>query len=272
MILARLIPKHSKKYENFNKDISVYADLIEKYNVINLFIVWIITASGFSYLLGQIDRYSYWDWSGFTEGTLRLILSTILYYVTSKTEMLKLGNGRVTYLDLFFKLIICFMFFLIGAVSIRIIEINIIGFLPYVCALLAGIYIYEFKISYDKENDDWVIDSWENKVIYLAISLILMIVSTVLGYELDDPIISTVSMVSLFFPAVALVWPNHVRHIKRLQFYPLFILAMFTCVRSPWFLIILWALFFIIRSINYLKYGITYPSFGVAEEETIADV
>ncbi len=35
MILARLIPKHSKKYENFNKDISVYAELIEKYNVIN---------------------------------------------------------------------------------------------------------------------------------------------------------------------------------------------------------------------------------------------
>ena len=103
MILARLIPKHSKKYENFNNNISVYAELIEKYNVINLFSVWIITASGFSYLLGQIDRYSYWDWSGFNEGILRLILSTILYYVASKTEMLKLGNVRLTYLDLFFN-------------------------------------------------------------------------------------------------------------------------------------------------------------------------
>ena len=67
MILARLIPKHSKKYENFNKHISVYAELIEKYNVITLFSVWIITASGFSYLLGQIDRYSYWDWSQYSD-------------------------------------------------------------------------------------------------------------------------------------------------------------------------------------------------------------
>ena len=81
MILARLIPKHSKKYTNFNKDISVYAELIEKYNVINLFSVWIITASGFSYMLGQIDRYSYWDWSAYTDGIIRLILSTILILV-----------------------------------------------------------------------------------------------------------------------------------------------------------------------------------------------
>ena len=106
----------------------------------------------------------------------------------------------------------------------------------------------------------------------MALSLILMIISAVFGYKLDDPIISTVSMVSLFLPAVALIWPNHVRHIKRLQFYPLFVLAMFTCVRSPWFLIILGIHFFIMRSVNYLKYGITYPSFGVAQEETLADV
>jgi len=47
---------------------------------------------------------------------------------------------------------------------------------------------------------------------------------------------------------------------------------MFSCVRAPWFLIILGLLFFTIRSINYLKYGIIYPSFGVADDETLADV
>ena len=272
MIIARLIPKHSKKYEDFNKDISVYAELIEKYNTINLFIVWTITISGFSYMLGQIDRYSYWDWSGYTDGILRLILSTFLFYVTSNNKILKLGNDRLTYSDLFINVVIFSIVFLIGAVNISMVESNFIGFLPYGCVFVSGIVIYEFKISYDKKNDDWIIDSWDNKVSYLALSLILMITSTVFGYKLDDPIISTVSMVSLFFPAVALIWPNHVRHIKRLQFYPLFILAMFTCVRSPWFLIILGMLFFIIRSINYLKYGITYPSFGVAQEENLTDV
>jgi hypothetical protein len=161
---------------------------------------------------------------------------------------------------------------LIGAVNMMFAEVSILGVVPYFSAIAAGILIYEFKIIYDQKNEDWKINNWDNKVKYLFISLLLMILSTVIGYKLDDPIISTVSMVSLFFPAVALMWPSHVRHIKRLQFYPLFILAMFSCVRAPWFLIILGLLFFTIRSINYLKYGIIYPSFGVAHDETLADV
>ena len=36
--------------------------------------------------------------------------------------------------------------------------------------------------------------------------------------------------------------------------------------------VILGLLFFTIRSVNYLKYAIIYPSFGVAQEETIVDV
>ena len=162
--------------------------------------------------------------------------------------------------------------FLIGAVNMMFAEVNIIGVVPYFSSIAAGILIYEFKITYDQENNDWKINNWDNKVKYLFISLLLMVLSTVIGYKLDDPIISTVSMVSLFFPAVALIWPSHVRHIKRLHFYPLFILAMFSCVRAPWFLIILGFLFFTIRSINYLKYGIIYPSFGVAQDEILADV
>ena len=68
------------------------------------------------------------------------------------------------------------------------------------------------------------------------------------------------------------VWPNHVRHVKRLQFFPLFTFAMFACIRAPWFFIFLLALFFIVRTINYLKFGIVYPSFGVHLEEISDDV
>ena len=253
-------------------DIGVYADLLDKYNIIHLFAFWTMTVSGFTYMLGQFDRYSYWDWSGYADGTIRLILSTIVFYITSKKGIWKLSNDRLGYFDLLINIIIGSVYFLIGAINITFSEVNILGVLPYISAFAAGILIYEFKITYDQENDEWQIDSWDNKVKYLMISLLLMIISTVIGYKLDDPVISTVAMVSVFFPAVALIWPSHIRHIKRLQFYPLFILAMFSCVRAPWFLIILGLLFFTIRSINYLKYGIIYPSFGVAQDETLADV
>ena len=106
----------------------------------------------------------------------------------------------------------------------------------------------------------------------MGISIILIFTSFYLGYAFDDPIISTVSIVSIFFPLVMYVWPNHVRHVKRLQFFPLFTFSMFVCVRAPWFFIFLITLFFMVRTINYLKFGIVYPSFGVHLEEISDDV
>ena len=272
MIIARLIPKGSPKYQIIKNDIKVYADLLEKYNIINLFAVWTMTVSGFNYMLGHVDRYSYWDWSGYVDGIIRLVLATTVFYISSKKDIWKRSDNHLGYFDLLNNFIIGSVCFLIGAVNMMFTSVSILCVVPYFSAIAAGILIYEFKIIYDQKNEDWKINNWDNKVKYLFISLLLMVLSTVIGYKLDDPIISTVSMVSLFFPAVALIWPSHVRHIKRLQFYPLFILAMFSCVRAPWFLIILGLLFFTIRSINYLKYGIIYPSFGVAHDETLADV
>jgi len=180
-------------------------------------------------------------------------LATTLFYITSKKGIWKRSNKRLGYFDLLKNFIIGSVCFLIGAINMIFAEVNILGVLPYFSAIAAGILIYEFKITYDQENDDWQINNWDNKVKYLFISLLLMVLSTVIGYRLDDPIISTVSMVSLFFPAVALIWPSHVRHIKRLQFYPLFILAMFSCVRAPILSSVLfqWFLYFFLLLLLY---------------------
>ena len=272
MILAKFIPRDSQKYQSINKEISVYSDLIEKYNILHLFAIWTMTVSGFTFMQGQLDRYSYWDWSGCFEGMIRLTIATILFYWASTNGLWTASNDRIRYIEILRNIVFCSIYFLIGAVNISFEKINILGVLPYISAFAAGILIFEFKIKYDQTKKDWEVDSWDNKTYYFSISLLLLITSTAMGKLLDDPIISTVSMVSLFFPAVTLIWPNHVRHIKRVQFYPLFILSMFTCVRAPWFLILLGLLFFTIRSVNYLKYAIIYPSFGVAQEETIVDV
>ena len=272
MILARLLPKDSKKYQSIRDSIGKYSEFLDKYNITHFFGIWTMTISGYSYLLGQIDRYSYWDWSGYTNGITRLLLATILFFLLSQKGIWAINNKRLSYFDLIIHGIFGSVFFLIGAIDLSVLEINIVGIMPYTFSFTAAIIIYQFKISYDLEKDEWEIDSWNNKNSYLLISFGLMVFSTIIGFQLDDPIISTVSMVALFFPAVAYLWPDHIRHIKRLQFYPLFILAMFACVRAPWFLIILGLLFYLIRSINYLKYGIIYPSFGVAQEETLSDV
>ena len=100
MILARLLPKDSKKYQSIRDNIGKYSDFFDKYNITHFFGIWTMTISGYSYLLGQIDRYSYWDWSGYTNGITRLLLSTILFFLLSQKGIWAINNKRLSYFDL----------------------------------------------------------------------------------------------------------------------------------------------------------------------------
>ena len=84
---------------------------------------------------------------------------------------------------------------------------------------------------------------------------------------MDDPIISTVSMVSFPFPLTSINMASIYGHLQEARFYPLFTCAMFLSVRAPWFLIPLIILFYSLRLINYFRFGIVYPSFGVDFDE-----
>ena len=272
MIIARLIPKNSKNFKQINKKIDIYHQFISKNHIADLLGVWTVTIAGYSFLIGQINRYSYWSWDGLPEGLIKIFISTLSFYFLSNQGILKVSEHRLNYLNIIYNSFFYFLCFIIGTLRFSSIGINFIGYLPYLAFILAGSLIYEYKVSYDKENDDWLLDSWNNKFDYMLLSILLMGISAGFGFVLDDPIISTVSIVAIFFPSVTLIWPNHVRHIKRLQFYPLFTLSMFVCVRAPWLFIALILLFFIIRSINYFKYGVIYPSFGVHLEDVSTDV
>ena len=100
-------------------------------------------------------------------------------------------------------------------------------------------------------------------------SVILMLVALLFGIYLDDPILSSAAAVSLPFPLIVLIWPNHVRHLQRARVFPIFTFAMALCIRVPWFFFPLGLMFFVIRTINYFRFGIVYPSFAVdfLEEE-----
>ena len=272
MILARLIPKNSSSFDIVKVRVSSCIKFTDKYNISYLFGVWTTTVAGYVYLLGNIDRYSYWEWYGLPNGILRILLSTLFFYSFSSFGFWRTSNKRLKQSDLIYNSFFYFACFILGSLSFNISDFNYVGYLPYLAFIISGVLIYEFKVLYNLESNDWSVDSWNKKNTYMIASFIAITFATFFGYILDDPIISTVGIVALFFPAVVLIWPNDVRHIKRLQFYPLFTFAMFACVRAPWFFIILALLFFYLRSINYFKYGIIYPSFGVHLEEISSDV
>ena len=272
MILARLIPKNSDRYTFINNIVDIYSIFFEKHKFLYLFSVWTVTMSGFVFNKGQIDRFSYWDWSEWEYGLIKIIISSIFFLSIQNKNFIdvKLFNKNNSVLIKEFLFLV--LYFFIGLANFNIFDLNIILISPYLFAIAGGLFLYRISIKYDSNSEKWDVINWENKLYYFSASFILLIISTYLGYLFDDPIISTVSMISLFFPAIVLLWPSHVRHILRSQFYPLFTFSMFVSVRAPWFLIILFILFFISRSINYLKYGIIYPSFGVDQEDILGDV
>ena len=94
-------------------------------------------------------------------------------------------------------------------------------------------------------------------------SITLIIFGTVMGFQFDDPVASTVSTVYLPFLLVALIMPAHIRHLQRARIYGVFIPAVFLVVRFPWFLIPLCTLFFLLRLYHYFRFNIVYPTFGV---------
>ena len=147
--------------------------------------------------------------------------------------------------------------------------VNILSLLPYVLVFLSCLLVFQFTIELNERKGTWVVSQWENKFEYLSVSVILMVLAVCTGIYYSDPVISTAGAVATPFAAIALIWPNHVRHLQRARFYPLFIFAMFISVRAPWFLIPLGFLFFVLRTVNYFRYGIVHPSFGVdfIEEE-----
>ena len=77
MIIARLIPKNSKNFKQINKKIDIYHRFISKNHIADLLGVWTVTIAGYSFLIGQINRYSYWSWDGLPEGLIKIFISTL---------------------------------------------------------------------------------------------------------------------------------------------------------------------------------------------------
>ena len=264
MIIARIFPPQSNMYVEWKNLFTGWGDKMDAFGLMHLFSVWVLTASGIVLRLDLADRYVYWEYTNWQDGFLRLVLSSILFlFVLRPNFYWHPGVHKLEMEQIFQHGIIALLFLMIGAFTKDVSMDLIIGLSPYFIAFFGGLLIYQLPLEFEKMNGEWIVADWDQKVYHLSLSTILIFLSVGIGSWLDDPIISTAAMVATPFPFIALFWQNHHRHLQRARFYPIFILAMFLCVRMPWFLVPLTILFFLIRTVNYFRYGIVYPSFGV---------
>ena len=264
MLLEKIIPPSSEKYLSIKTVFDKIGEKIDNFGLIQLFSIWTLTVSGIVIDMGLINRTVYWNWDNWAIGFSKLFFVSIVFLFFLKPRSLwKLDKKRLGFSSIGIHLLIAFFCIFIGLFNSNISLKHLHSLFTYLIFFLGGLLIFQFQIKLNKEKKVWFITDFEDKTLVLSSSLFFMILSVIIGIYLDDPIISTSSMVSTPFPLIGLIWPKHVRHLQRARFYPLFIMAMFLSVRAPWFLIPLIILFFSIRIINYFRFGIVHPSFGV---------
>ncbi len=270
MIVERLFPQKSKLFNKWRHPLSQFGTVLDAQGLIQLFTIWTLTVAGIVLQIGLVNRFVYWEWNGWLLGLIKLFLSTLLFYLFLHPKGLWFpGKKRLNKKEYASHFGLALLFLLIGWTNINNTLFDLVKLLPYLAAFLGGLAIFQFIIEFDKTKGVWVNFHWNSKQPILMSSVGLFCIAILLGFYFDDPIITSAGIVSVPFPLIALIWPSHVRHLQRARFYPLFIFAMFLCVRAPWFLIPLAILFYTLRIVNYFRYGIVYPSFGVDFSDNI---
>ena len=280
MLIEKIIPVGSDLYSVWSGYFSELGKKIDSQGWVQLFSIWTLTVGGIVLSMDLSDRYIYWEWSGWIEGFIKLLIVSIVFiFILKPNEMWTAGTKRLNIKEFLIhsvigSILVVFGFFDLGMImgphesKIEFLHV-LLSLISYVFSFLSCLIVFQFILELEQDKGTWNNFNWEHKFEYLSISVGFMALAMFLGIYLEDPVASTAAAVSIPFPLIALIWPNHVRHLQRARFYPLFTFAMFLSVRAAWFLVPLAVLFFTLRMVNYFRYGIVHPSFGVdfLEEE-----
>ena len=280
MLIEKIIPVGSDLYSVWSGYFSELGKKIDSQGWVQLFSIWTLTVGGIVLSMDLSDRYIYWEWSGWIEGFIKLLIVSIVFiFILKPNEMWTAGTKRLNIKEFLIhsgigSILIVFGLFDLGMIvgpyesKIEFLHV-LLSLISYVFSFLSCLIVFQFILELEEDKGTWNNFNWEHKFEYLSISVGFMVLAMLLGIFLEDPVASTAAAVSIPFPLIALIWPNHVRHLQRARFYPLFTFAMFLSVRAAWFLVPLAVLFFTLRMVNYFRYGIVHPSFGVdfLEEE-----
>ncbi len=261
MLLARYAPVGSQRYEKLAQATKSF-DKVMEWIPAQLFGIWIIFVAGMATGKTQTDRFYFWDWGDWKIGLIGiLIITLIIGFLGIKQRYISINDISASYKSIGAHLALSYVIFGIGFLLIT--TISIINAILYVIAYLAIYLIHTIKC----EKSERTIISQYDKNVKTGITILLLMVAGIIGFTLDDPVLSTGAAVSLPF-FVMLLFGKHIRHLERAKFYPIFIFAMFVVSREAWFLIPLLLLFFILRSYNYLRYQRVYPTFGVSDDQS----
>jgi hypothetical protein len=260
MIIARIVPPGSATYKRLST-FSEKLDGIMKLKPLNWFAIWIMMTSGTSAQQQTVDRYSFWVMSLAGVGLITLLIITIVMTFIIRKEKFSFISNDLNTNFILNHTIVGLVLFMTGWGWLNWLNgdllISLKSFFPYLLTYLSLLFIYQIDLDSIPEK------GYTPGKGLIVLSLLLVLVSVFIGIAFDDPVVSTAAAVIAPFYLIAIVFPEHKRHIERARIYPVFIAAMFVSVRLPWLLIPLGVLFFGLRTYHYFRYNIVFPTFAV---------
>ena len=245
MLIEKIIPVGSDLHSAWSRYFSELGKKIDSQGWVQLFSIWTLTVGGIVLSMDIKDRYIYWEWSGWIEGFIKLfIVSIVFIFILKPNAIWTAGTKRLNIKEFLIHTVIGSILVVFGLIDLEVVigffEVKIESFykglflfyiafsiVPYIFSLLSCLMVFQFILELEEDKGTWNNFNWEHKFGYLSISVGFMILAMLLGIFLEDPVASTAAAVSIPFPLIALIWPNHVRHLQRARFYPLFTFAMF---------------------------------------------
>ncbi len=265
MLLARYAPVGSQRYKNLAQKVKSLDKLFE-WLPAQLFGIWSIFVAGMSAGKAINDRFYFWDWSDWLIGLIGIIVITLIFNPLKNKLKIKpldqidwMKNSKSSLFYTFFGIFL----FVIGLLVVFTRNFTNVYYL----VAFYSAYILGILLIYTIKNDKHSINDIGQKNILTGFGIFFITGALLLGFMVNDPVLSTTSLVSLPF-LIVLLFGKHIRHLERAKFYPIFIFSMFVSSREAWFLIPLLILFFLLRSYNYLAHQKVYPTFGVSDDRS----
>ncbi|MEE9190513.1 MAG: hypothetical protein V3U16_07055 [Candidatus Neomarinimicrobiota bacterium] len=263
MLIARLFPIESDRFKSIEVRFKKW-DKFMQLDPIRWFGWWLLYVAGSSARVAVVDRTYFWDFSGWIQGSIAIVVISIVVGILSvklKQKNSQLLEVNLAIPSLVTQLVLGIVIFMLGWQSF--ILPGILNGTPYFCAFLAMYFVHAIKMKTvdDTGENNGKYDDKKRFLIWL-IAIFFLLTTVMIGFILDDPVASTGGIVALPFLIVAFLG-RHIRHIRRAQFYPIFIFAVFLASREAWLVVPLLLLFYILRVYNYFSFKKVYPTFGV---------
>ena len=166
MLIEKIIPVGSDLYSVWSGYFSELGKKIDSQGWVQLFSIWTLTVGGIVLSMDLSDRYIYWEWSGWIEGFIKLLIVSIVFiFILKPNEMWTAGTKRLNIKEFLTHSVIGSILVVFGLFDLEMIvgpyESKIeflhvlLSLISYVFSFLSCLIVFQFILELEEDKGTW---------------------------------------------------------------------------------------------------------------------